>query len=549
MKTCAVVQRAPMHSELFGGIEAVCRAVGLDTLHIYADPQDPFLCSSDAIRDIRTFPLGEHPVYDVVILVTVDEWRLDTQETMPKARVRVIGIFHDFLRDSKSFPEMPYLSLTPFAGPDRWLFPLILSRDEESVPPVSHEENVVDIAIVGCIQNHTKDCEDILRFVSRENKKLTVYARHPGHTPDHPNILRKIGLSTASMLDDLRRTKTHVWFPILQESAYARSVFTGALEVAVKLENLVMIMPRFLAEAYFPEADCVLTYDTSIAELEAKDFTDRRDTLLQNLRAWKQRRMLANVHNFRAILDESKKVHLVIARYKESLEWLDALLQKHSWIHATVYNDGPPLVYNTDSRVTVVPGDGLPQEATKYLRHILGLFDTQPTEDQTLVFLQGDPLYHNPYLVNLFDYMNAWDPQYQNLSLWAHPPPWGCAEQILHNTGLEGVTRFGPDAMVFEDRLKDNFQGVLFEDPWIAENFCSQKNLTVSGMCETFGLPKKKQKNVKKAYAAMFATSWKAVRAVGKDTWTKMLDYCVQGQDVKFRACVLEYMWAVVLAS
>lgn len=233
-------------------------------------------------------------------------------------------------------------------------------------------------------------------------------------------------------------------------------------------------------------------------------------------------------------------MHLVVARYTEDLGWLRDTLERHPGWTATVYNDGA-FDIPAHARIDVLPGDGLPQEATKYLRFILDHYDSL---HDRLIFLQGDPMYHNPTLGTVLDCAAAWDPGYQNVSLWAHPPPWGPPD-------LTPCMRIlSPDGAVFRDTMGDDFQGALFRDPWLEETF---PGLSLPRVCEILGVvpPPAPQK----AYAAMFATDASSVRRYSRETWIRIHEFVASGaatefahRTVKERACIMEYMWAVMLA-
>lgn len=243
--------------------------------------------------------------------------------------------------------------------------------------------------------------------------------------------------------------------------------------------------------------------------------------------------------------------HVVVARYQESLDWLFTLLREHENICTTVYNDGGALDIPIDvkDRIEIKEGDHVPCEPTKYTTYILENWD-RPTDD-IVIFLQGDPLYHNPTLPQVFHYMDQWNKHYQNLTLYPHPPHthWGCAKEIEARTAA-GVTCFADNACVWCDpNMDDRFYGEHFKDEaWVKQLF-EANSITLTGMCETLGISKP-EGAIPKAYAAMFATSWEAIKRHPKDVWLRAHNYVLHGTEQlsqKHRACVMEYMWAVLL--
>lgn len=241
-------------------------------------------------------------------------------------------------------------------------------------------------------------------------------------------------------------------------------------------------------------------------------------------------------------------VHIVIARHKEDLQWLfDALVKNTEWT-VTVYNDGPVIKIPEElaTRINVLEGDHLPQEATKYLRFIIDYYGKYTSE--RVIFLQADPLYHNPSILKVFDHLDKWDPVYQNLSLWGHPPPWGCAERIRSGEA-PNITQFSQDAQVWHDDMGDDFQGKYWYDPWLSGVY--DKQITVHYMCDLFGV--KRPPTPKKTYAALFSTNWETIRHYPLSTWECMHDMVCKGlrgplasMSVKHRACVMESMWSII---
>lgn len=252
----------------------------------------------------------------------------------------------------------------------------------------------------------------------------------------------------------------------------------------------------------------------------------------------------------------TKPVHIIVARYKENLQWLFSILKVHANICATVYNDGDSFTIPNElqSRITVEKGDHIPCEPTKYTSYILSNWDKpHQNPDEVLVFLQGDPVFHNPTLLQVFDYVDQWNTQYQNLTLFPLPPSWnwGCAHEIQNGTAPY-ITNFAPDARVWNDiEMNDNFEGLYFKDVrWLYELFGHNK-LTVSKLCREWGI--QKPDHILKTYAAMFATNWYRIQQHPKRVWEMVDEFVKYGNEStkemnqKSRACIIEYMWSVLL--
>lgn len=246
--------------------------------------------------------------------------------------------------------------------------------------------------------------------------------------------------------------------------------------------------------------------------------------------------------------------HLIIARHQENLDWLFRLMESHRYIACTIYNDGDAIEVPSSlkGRIYVEPGDKVPCEPTKYVKYILEHWDDDITEDERLVFLQGDPLYHNYTLLEVFNHMEEWDRDYQNLTLFPHSfPGWGCSNEIANGTAPY-ITKFADNARVWHDvNMDDHFQGSYFKDDWLHYIQDISHGTTVSELCNEWGIAR--PDNVIKTYSAMFATNWNHIKKHSKSVWEAVNDFVVTGNhktmnmSQKHRACIIEYMWSVLL--
>ena len=110
------------------------------------------------------------------------------------------------------------------------------------------------------------------------------------------------------------------------------------------------------------------------------------------------------------------KTEIVIARYKENLDWLKKI-KKSKDIKITVYNKGLP---DIDIPFIQLPNSG--RESGTYLYHIINNYDK--LADQT-IFCQGDPIFHAPDLIELINkYRTKFEPvQPLSLSYWREDEP------------------------------------------------------------------------------------------------------------------------------
>lgn len=250
-------------------------------------------------------------------------------------------------------------------------------------------------------------------------------------------------------------------------------------------------------------------------------------------------------------MDNTVNVNIIVARYKEDLSWLMNLLKKHPNFHATVMNDGPQLTVPQDvlPQMTIVAGDKVPHEASKYAQYIIDNWnDITNNSNEYYVFLQGDPIYHNPTLMQCFEHVEKWNPDYQNLTLYAHPPPWGCAHAILNKTA-PGITNFAEDARVWNDTMDRDLQGIFFTDPFWRD-FKKDLQIDVPYIEHLFQFRAPSQ--LQKCYAACFAITAKSIKRTPLTLWKNihifLLEGCERTKHIssKSRAVIMEYIWAVI---
>jgi hypothetical protein len=246
-------------------------------------------------------------------------------------------------------------------------------------------------------------------------------------------------------------------------------------------------------------------------------------------------------------------VHIIVARYKESVAWLLSLLETHSNFRATIYNDGDSLNIpsNLSERIKVKSGDHVPCEPTKYTSYIIENYDV--LEDfETFVFLQADPIYHNPFLLECFKYISSWNKTYQNLSLYGHPPPWGCASAILAGN-TPNITEFGSNAKVWHDHMASDIQGLYFKDPFWDSFHPRVPNVNVDYMLSYLQLNNQIRPVYEKCFAACFATTGARIKGIPLTVWQTLDLFVKEGCPLtqhlsqKDRAIICEYIWAPIL--
>jgi hypothetical protein len=159
---------------------------------------------------------------------------------------------------------------------------------------------------------------------------------------------------------------------------------------------------------------------------------------------------------------------LIIARYAESLDWVEAVPRRFA---VRIFNKGAPI---TDpailARCEVVDRPNIGREGETYLHHIAAFRPDPGLGEAYTVFAQGDPFEHSPDFLSLLEKTAMWD-EVQPLS-WRWKiarkiPP----EVILHReTGaFVGGLRVRPETFSL-----CTWAPAGFDDPgaqWLNENY------------------------------------------------------------------------------
>lgn len=105
------------------------------------------------------------------------------------------------------------------------------------------------------------------------------------------------------------------------------------------------------------------------------------------------------------------KLHIVIARYNEPLNWLTTCLTPEQRLSVWIYNKGPPVSVDgvPSHQIQSLPNIG--RESHTYLTHIIKQWDNLP---ERVYFIQADPFPHlefQPTFDLVQKWFKAWDIQ------------------------------------------------------------------------------------------------------------------------------------------
>ena len=96
---------------------------------------------------------------------------------------------------------------------------------------------------------------------------------------------------------------------------------------------------------------------------------------------------------------------IVVARFKEDLEWLNKLIESELWIERVViFNKGPENISFSKKalkKIEIIRKENIGREGGTYLDYIIENYEVLPDK---IWFIQGDPFDHSPDFVNLMKY-------------------------------------------------------------------------------------------------------------------------------------------------
>lgn len=317
----ALAQKHNFHTEIVGAFGALCEQLNIPYC-IYYDAGDPMDMVPYITPNCIHYPISEllmnDNTWDVLILITSDEWILDHELVfLDKHKRRIISVHHspDYLYKHNVSPYFFFLS--PCISQSTYICPIY------EFPNTDHLEVDNKVGMIGSAMEHTpgnkRDFPDIRRFLE-DGKHLYHYCRVPYDAisllSSYPDTYHGIyGLPIEPFLQEMY-TLSYVWFPVPPDSTYATKMFNSAIGLALNMGK-IMIMPEHLQKRY--DIDGVITYKTSILEI---DFTNIDKILLkQQMAAFCKYRMCYNHYNFITTLERVTKTCFAPNHLQDALKY------------------------------------------------------------------------------------------------------------------------------------------------------------------------------------------------------------------------------------
>jgi hypothetical protein len=348
-KRLAIVQRQTLHTEVMGAISSLAHELGYEVSFFYnicdkyemvsyfSQIRQPFLKGKEVLHWEHLFT---RPVdfYDKIVLATSDEWNVMTMLPVSpyinewNSKGKLIVIHHDELYLTWYSQYKKYLAFSNFYGPSHYIFPLYSGVKESPVITERHSftGSLPTLSCIGSISS--KNLEDVGRWID-SGGSVNHYVRDP-----LTHMVQKYGekgfrtisgLNSSELMERLQKDigngRGFCWFPVLPESNYARSKFTGSLALAVDV-SAILVMPetvqkmigfwiseaeteaktdRTSGEATCSNPSCIV-YKTSVLEVVEKiiDACQNPEPYVKGLFEWKKMMWESNLKVFKSYMVE-----------------------------------------------------------------------------------------------------------------------------------------------------------------------------------------------------------------------------------------------------
>lgn len=259
-----LLQKWPCHTDVLAAMYETVVMSGNECV-IYATPRNliPFIGYQPELISLDDLT---KTTCDVLILITADEW----------SDVSILKGFEDRLMSVQHALGYRYklsdrsVTLVPRPNYHQWIFPIM---------NLGAWQGGTNIGVVGNINGEfprNKDLDDLKRFEGR--------------------YVHLTGLSDSELIESVRHL-AFLWIPIPPMSGYMSFIFSGPIGLGVSI-GVPMIMPERLRAFYGFPSEAILTYESSILEV---DFD--KPLKMDMMTRWRNDRAIENVKNLKHIID------------------------------------------------------------------------------------------------------------------------------------------------------------------------------------------------------------------------------------------------------
>lgn len=250
-----------------------------------------------------------------------------------------------------------------------------------------------------------------------------------------------------------------------------------------------------------------------------------------------------------SVLHENNTI--VIARYKENIDWIFDLLKSQSWIHKVIiYNKGPPIELNKNiKKVKIVDDQNVGREGKTYLDFIIDNYDELSENKSYTWFLQANPFDHSPDLFNLLhiNSVSKYNPYFQTLSCQYIPnfpkntqkdKRFNINNNKIINYYIDKTTQQCVDCHEFFDNKHD--EKVQYLDQYIQN---TQHDCYIDYMCKECGINTPK-KIIGYSWAALFCVHSALITQHNVNVYKKLRTLLLQHDDQGgYEGFALERFW------
>ena len=266
--------------------------------------------------------------------------------------------------------------------------------------------------------------------------------------------------------------------------------------------------------------------------------------------------MLSQLNSYHKFNMDTLHDHIIIvARYNENVDWLNRLIEQHSWINKIiVFNKGEDNINNKhEDIISIVNLCNKGREGETYLHYIIDNYDTLP---EHVWFIQANPFDHSPDIITLFSdiSISQYNRKYQGLTyryLENIPKDIDNDNRFFVNSNrtidyfIDKVTQQVVDIHSFHDSSHER-KVFNMENKYDTNKF----DCYYDYLCDYIGIDNPPNNIIGYTWAAMFYVNKSQILKHKHDVYeklcNKLLEYDEQGGDEGY---MLERIWHYLLTN